>query len=267
MLVSLSQLDLKQRDSAMQSSFGTAVAMRNEGIARAILQREPKAVEEPNEAGMTHLHTAIEAKDGEVVLLLLKLGANANATVRDVTARTPLYMAIERSLDSVAEALLQAGADPSAADRSSTWTPLHIAARLGCIATLDALLQSKAKVGAVDGQGDTVMHSAVSTCCVEVVERLLKKMPSLAVQPNAAGMTPLHTLGQFADNYPDASVRVLQLLFPHLQGDCNPRDSLGNTPLYYGCRGGMKAAKFCSALIRNGGQLAVPNEEGLLCKL
>ena len=262
LLIQHPKLDLRSRDNEGHTVFGEAVAMRNSVAAAAIRQREPHVAEEPGENGMTHLHAAIVSKDSEAIMFLLQHGANPNSAVRDATSWTPLYMAIERGLDDVVAELLQAGADPSQPDKSSQWTPAHMAASLGSVPVLEALLRYKANFAAVDGQGNSVLHAAVLNCHADVVTRLLS-LPQcipLALQPNKQGETPLHSLATIAARQGDNAVRVLQLLHPHLNDQLNPQDVLGNTPLYYGCLTG--ASKFCGSLVRNGGQLALPNAQG-----
>eukprot|EP00047_Mylnosiga_fluctuans_P004692 m.235993 g.235993 ORF g.235993 m.235993 type:complete len:1096 (-) comp12913_c0_seq1:104-3391(-) len=259
------KLDLRLRDSEGHTCFWFAVNKRDQPIALALQRRDPQVTEERNEAEMTHLHAAIGAKDAEAVHFLLNMGANANAAVRDSTARMPLYMAIERGLDEVVKALLQSGADPSTPDKSSGWTPAHMAASLGFTAVLEVLLQARANISLLDGMGNSVLHAAVSTCQPAVVERVLQvdRGAALATQANSRGETPLHALAMAAASNTDAAIRILQLLHPFVSKNLNPIDGRGNTPLYYSCSGG--AGKFSASLIRNGGQLALPNNDGDCC--
>ena len=50
-------------------------------------------------------------------------------------------MAVERGLDKVVKALLDARADHSVPDRTSRWTVAHVAASLGFVVILKMLLQ------------------------------------------------------------------------------------------------------------------------------
>lgn len=260
------RLDLKIRDKAKVTCFGEAVAVKDAVIAGAIKQREPQVVEEQNDDGMTHLHVAINSNDAGSVLFLLQFGANANAAIRDGTARTPLYMAIERGLDEVVVPLLRANADPSAADRGSQWTPAHMAATLGSLAVLDALIQARANLLAVDGIRNSILHAAVGHCRVDIARKILsiERCTVLATQPNAHGETPMHTLAHAAGGINDEpAASIFQAMLVFLGGNVNPKDERGNTPLYYALTAG--AFRLAGSIVRNGGNLALPNADGDCC--
>jgi ankyrin repeat protein len=80
--------------------------------------------------------------------------------VVDRYGRTPLHDAALAGDVEEARRLLQAGADPSAADDDG-WTPLHAAAQNWHVDVVVALLEAGANVDARDSHGNTALSTAV----------------------------------------------------------------------------------------------------------
>lgn len=78
---------------------------------------------------------------------------------RDEAGETPLIVAAERGDAPLARALLEAGADATAASASG-WTALHGAAECGSVATIEMLAEAGADVSAQAGSGKTPLDIA-----------------------------------------------------------------------------------------------------------
>lgn len=173
----------------------------------------------PTDGGMwiystrrTPLHHAVESRDGKLVALLLKAGAEVNAA--DSKGRTPLHGACEHADASVVETLLAHGARVNAAD-SEGRTSLHMAAERKDLAIVRLLLshgadparksrdgQTPTSIATQNGSDEIVrlltarpdritIHSAASTGDIAALERLVREgidVNRLDVQ----GQTALH---------------------------------------------------------------------------
>ena len=84
--------------------------------------------------------------------------------------------------------LLQNGADPNLADRNGD-TALMIAARLGYLEGVGAMLGARAAVDASNRQGETALIIAVQNRHVSIVRRLLEAGASASRTDNASGLS------------------------------------------------------------------------------
>lgn len=66
-------IDLNKRDKKGLTPFATALTVRNNKAAQAILERLPKAAEQYDNKGRNFLHTAIQKGDMESILFLLSI--------------------------------------------------------------------------------------------------------------------------------------------------------------------------------------------------
>ncbi|CAK0841408.1 unnamed protein product [Prorocentrum cordatum] len=172
-------------------------------------------VDARDRAGRTPLHTRVGSEE----LAELLLAARADANARDGAGRAPLHHCPSRRF---ADALARHGADPSAVDAHST--PLHsctgdpdlarglLAARAQArardgggsaplhrwcarrggpqLAGVQAILEHRAEVDAVDEGGKTALHWAAASASTDVI-RLLIGAGADASRLDAEGKTPL----------------------------------------------------------------------------
>ncbi|MBX7165872.1 MAG: ankyrin repeat domain-containing protein [Pirellulales bacterium] len=114
---------------------------------------------------------------------------------------TPLHLAAAGYRVEIARMLLDAGADPRAADNSRRGAPLHYAADgypngpawdpTRQVAMLACLLEAGAELRAPDRNGATALHRAVRTRCADAVSLLLEAGAD-PLLPNRSGTTPFH---------------------------------------------------------------------------
>lgn len=146
------------------------------GHAREKLIQDPALVQQ-RYAGRTLLHVASAACSLTTVELLLRLGADPNAT--DGGSHTPLYCLGNECKVSgsgnVVRALVRAGALVDARDGVKHCTALHMAARRGNVEVAEALLDCGADIEARDSLGETPLRRSVNCDKTEVTSLLLSR--------------------------------------------------------------------------------------------
>lgn len=137
------------------------------------------------------LHAAVSSDQIDLVTLLLKRGANANAL--DMVGNTPLILAVisENGLP-VLKVLLASGADPLVMDRANGMNALHWAALRGKLEAADRLLATGIDINIREGGSDkfTSLHNAASVGEVAVVKLLIDHHADVN-RTDAYGRTPL----------------------------------------------------------------------------
>lgn len=172
-------------------------------LVRMLLQ----AGASPNTADsskVTPLHLAALHGSREAVALLLKRGAQQTP---DNEGITPLLAACYHSRRwPAAEALLEAGADASAASYSKKQSPLMLVAGWGDVAAateaVRALLRKGADVTMTDPFGQTALHLACRSGHAEVVAALCEGGAVPSAQDND-GMYPLQALCKCCASAPE----------------------------------------------------------------
>ena len=113
-------------------------------------------------------------------------------SIEQYTQDTPLHIAASVGSAACVNALIAAGADVNAKDRSGK-TPLHVAAEWACLECMGALIAAGGDVNAKDHFGNIPLHWAVSrissqaNCVVMLIDN-----GSRLDEKNSEGATPLY---------------------------------------------------------------------------
>jgi ankyrin repeat protein len=131
---------------------------------------------------------AARGKNGELRRALEKNAAGLVAA-RDRKEKTPLHTAVSCENRAAMEMLVKHGADMNATDITGM-TPLHVAAMLGRAEEAGWLLDHGARRDERDSFGDTPVHTAAVFGQGGVIEVLAARGAPLNA-PNSAGKTPV----------------------------------------------------------------------------
>ncbi len=167
--------------------------------ALALLRTIPnlKVNEVLHDCGNTLLHTAVHARDLELVRALLAAGANPNEVFHDC-GNTLLHTAVHARDLELVRTLLAAGANPNVFNISKE-TPLYIALtknkthKPACHEMIALLLKNGADVNTQNThKAETVLHWAVCAGEVKIAEILLRDFNAYPYIQNTDRMSPLY---------------------------------------------------------------------------
>ncbi|XP_043269006.1 rabankyrin-5 isoform X2 [Venturia canescens] len=251
-------IDLSLRDKKGMSPFATALTVRNNKAAEAILERLPTAAEQFDNKGRNFLHMAIQKNDMESILFLLSIQVDVNSRVQDVTQTPPLHLAVISGNEMLVRSLILAGARINDTDAHRN-TALHAAAKAGHAVVVSALLQNNINFDAVNADGDNALHVAVREGHAAVVRALLTECTLDAETVNLKGRNPLHELARYGR---DNAATICELFLECMaQYPLNNPDLDGNTPLLIAYMKGN--GNLCRTLVKSGACLGHMNKEGI----
>ena len=160
------------------------------------------------------LHILASRGDIEIVKILVENGVDVNAVDKD--GQTPLYNAAQNGYDKLVSFLLDHKAEANVKCRGSY--PLHIAAYIGHLDVVKALVRNGVDVNVEDINGQTPLHRAAQKGHDKVVSFLLD-------QKDKRGRTLTHILANKGD------VEGVKFLVKK-GADVNVEDINGQTPLH-----------------------------------
>ena len=188
--------DVNAQSRAGYTALHCAVLGNHLEVAELLL--EMGAAIKDDGYGWTPLHTAADDGQFDIVLCLIKHGADMNA--QSHAGSTPLQLAIKKDHLEVTKLLLEKGA-PIQANKYGR-TPLHAAAQLAQLDITTLLLDRGADIDARDAMDRTPLHAAARNGENGVNERQRLEEVKLLLARGAAfaadiqGWDPLHVTAQ-----------------------------------------------------------------------
>ena len=280
-LVSLPQMDVKQRDSEGNPALHVAVREKHAEVVQVLIDAGADVNGRASD-GDTPLFLAIRQGSLDMVKLLVRAGAGVcvtdkgedtclmlasreghidtvrylvslpqmDVTQADAQGVTALHYAVEEEV----QLFIDAGAD---VDRRNTagWTPLHMASSTeGALNDVKLLVRAGANVCVADEEGTTCLMLASREGHIDTV-RYLVSLPEMDIaKADLYGNTALH-LAARRDR-----ADVVQLL---IDAGADIESSMGYTPLCAASiEGALDAVKL---LVRAGANVCVTDEEGNTC--
>src|SRR5437867_3135003 len=137
---------------AASSELADAAMKGNRDAVRSLLQRKVD-VDAPQIDGTTALHWAVRLDDAAMAEMLIRAGANVSAANREGV--TPMQLAALNGNAVIIRKLIATGANPNAPLGQYGDTAVMMASRTGKTDAIEALLQSGANVNAKEAWGGT----------------------------------------------------------------------------------------------------------------
>eukprot|EP00117_Sycon_ciliatum_P028072 scpid18171/ scgid2366/ Transient receptor potential cation channel subfamily A member 1 homolog len=250
--------------SESEDRAGSAVSLTEQSAAQTLTQLIDHGAEinEEDNYGMTGLHHACQRGNITTVQILLeKWGDRLKIDAEDRQQQTPLHMAANHGNIKLVELLLNAGSDPFHADELGS-LPIHLAAREGHIDTAKAMAKHVTKsqplaleslMGAVDGEGGTILHEAVNNGNFEMVKFAFVNK----VNPNTATLTGDTALHIAAGK---GHMEIVTFLVNEAKAEIDAADESGNTPLHDAAR--LNREDVLLFLLKGGADIDMANADG-----
>nr|CAH8850603.1 unnamed protein product [Trichobilharzia regenti] len=258
LLINAPQIDCSIRDAHGHTVFHVAVELRQRVIAEMLIKKDPSLALQVDTAGRNFLHIAIENMDREAIFLLIQIGVDMNACVRDAYRLTPFHLAIKTGVEEdILLSLLLAGASINSQTPQKQYG-LHLAVIYDRPKLVHCLLENGADANAQDSELNTPLHLAVRHGRVECLVKLLSHSATNCCSVNIRGQLPIHLL---ANHHGSIGVEMLQnLLELSVTNQINAQDAAGNTPLLLAYQ--AENIPLCIALLHAGASLGIMNSEG-----
>ncbi|CAH8537344.1 unnamed protein product [Schistosoma bovis] len=258
LLIEAPQIDYTVRDAQAYTVFHVAVDLRQRAIAQSLLKKDPSLALQVDSSGRNFLHIAIENFDREAIFLLIQIGVDMNACVRDAHRLTPFHLAIKTGVDEdILRSLLLAGASINSQTPQKQYG-LHLAVIYNRPELVHCLLENGADPNSQDSERNTPLHLAVRHARVDCLVKMLNHSATNCYCINIRGQLPIHLLAQHQG---PVSVEMLEyLLEVSVANQINAQDAAGNTPLILAYQAGN--ISLCTALLQAGASLGIMNSEG-----
>ena len=237
-------LDVNERDRQGRTALFYACAQAQRDVVIALLKRGADTTLADNHS-VTPLHQAAAVGNREIMGLLLE---SCPAEVSDDQGVTPLMSAISYKKVEAAKFLISQGANPETKDNAG-----HSAADYAAANGLKASELWEASDSQKDGEGNTPLHIACISGQGDLVRTLIQKHPQWLNEINDRHETPL-LLAAGTNNF-----MIAQLLI-QAQADVNLRSNRGSTPLHLAAY--RNNAPLTTLLIEAGAELDSVDQAG-----
>uniref|UniRef100_A0A0C9RWG5 Pyx_3 protein n=1 Tax=Fopius arisanus TaxID=64838 RepID=A0A0C9RWG5_9HYME len=232
-------IDVSTHDNDGRTALHLATCSGSSTIVEVLLKKGANPNEWDFRNEMTPMHYAAARNDLCSLRLLVKYGGNVDI---GLPGRTPLYYAVLSNAYVCVEVLLKSGACPNN-PQVYTETPLHVAASLGSIKSVELLLSHGADARVCLGSArSTPLHLVAEEGSSECA-RLLLQAGAPYEAKNSRGQTAMH-LAALAQ-----SSETLEVLIAS-GADPNAEDAEGRTPLHTAVAKSLRGSELIRILLQ-----------------
>ncbi|CAN0103380.1 unnamed protein product, partial [Laminaria digitata] len=218
--------DVDVRDGQRRTPLHIAAAENNPEAVRVLCELGADH-KKWNMEGMVPLHLGVSLPSGspQAVAELLKAGADPAFRIRNSKDHSSLDMAAILGDVGILRALLDYGADATAVDGYQV-TALHRAACRNKVGAIHVLIEAGADVDSKDADERTPLNNACECLQIDAADALFGYGASINA-PNDIGETPLHRATQVS--HEDRSAEIVDFLLRR-GADETAADAAGNIP-------------------------------------
>lgn len=181
-------------------------ALFNQAAAVDVLILEAESdVDAQDRKGLTPLHYAAAVDSVDALMALLK---NRASIMQDKKGRSPLHLAVKQGHISSSTSLLAAGATVGLRYGLDERSALDLAAILGHVEILKAIISHVTDINAAGSDGRTVLHRAAYFDQTASIDALVEAGANTEARDRHIGWTPLH--GAAAEGSSNAIVALLR---------------------------------------------------------
>jgi len=141
--------------------------------------------------GNTPLHIAARRGYSHIIPLLVKAGANVNS-IDSQNSATPFYYTIAKGDIKSVQALIKAGVDVHSESLKGKTTPIHLASGAGHNEILQEIIKAGANVSAVNAYGFSPLHLAAVLDDIKTIQLLINEGAKVNVTDQIDKATPLY---------------------------------------------------------------------------
>ena len=252
MLLIQHKANINARDASFRTPLHIGASQGNVAMCNYLLN-EGAQLDSREAQSKTPLQLACEAGHYELVQMMLKQ-SNLNPT--NMTFLTAFFAAVEYGHVRIAESFFPHGLKLQELKKDSH-KPVTLAAKSGCLAMVELMIQEDCDINARDENGWNALHFASHHGHYQVIERLISSEVS-AKATTSRKETPL----LFAVKGGHFAVAERLLRSGKDSNLINAQDEQGQQPVHHTVRAG--SVEIFNLLMSNGGKINVENSFGWL---
>jgi uncharacterized protein len=183
--------DVNAKNFQGRTILHNVVSSKNRSLVKFLLKQKDIKINIQDQEGNTALHRAIQERNIKMVKILLRNGVDTH--IKNVDGDTPWHCAIIANSKEIAEVLLKRGGTKIVeTTNKSGETALHLAIKYGYLSMAQWLLENGANINAKDVQGNTALHYAISLGREDLIKLLLQQKELQINARNNLANTALH---------------------------------------------------------------------------